>query len=159
MITTKIKIKQHLAEFMYGRYNNGDFNSPINISTREDLYHLMWNLMKKRPSDASPVDDGNLCLLLNPNHPGKNPGTYNYLDEISANIIQQKIEALFYLELHTRVEVNRMKGFPYTTIQVISLFMREYCIESISEDALIKNEYRHREKICRREKKRKYSKS
>lgn len=158
MIITTIQIKPHLAEFMYGLYNNGDFQSPINLSTLDDLYHLMWQLMKKRPVNKSPVDEGNISFILNPNHAGKNPGSYNYLDKISASIIELKIEALFFLKIHTRIEENRMNGYPVTNIQVISIFMREYCIESISEDALIKNEYRHREKTCRREKKRKYSK-
>lgn len=157
MITVKIQIKEHLAEYMYGKYCNGDTESPVKLSTMDDLYHLKWNLLRKRPKNHTPVDTGNLCFELNAYHEGKNPETYNYLDHLSTKIIESKIEALFFLELHTRVDENRQDGYPMTTQQIIHMFMCEYCIDSISEDALQKNIYRHNQKVARRKKKRNYT--
>ena len=156
MLTVRINIKQHLAEYMYGKYNNGDDTTPIKLSTKDDLYHLKWNLMRKRPKNQSPVDSGNLEFELNPSHTGKNPNSYNYLDKLSATILEQKIEALFFLELHTRVEDNRMDGYPHTTQGIIHMFMCEYCIDSITEDALQKRIYRNNQKISQKRKTRAY---
>jgi len=159
MITTKITIRPHLAEFLYGKYNNCDFDNPISFSTMDDIYHLTWMLMRKRPENCTPTDTGNVEIALDKNHEGKSRDTYNYLDHESQKIIDLKVEALFYLELHSRVEDNRMEGCPITTIQVIHSFMMDYSIESISEDALYKNDQRHREKTRKRRVRRIYNKS
>lgn len=158
MITTKINIRPHLAEFLYGKYNNCDFDSPISFSTMDDIYHLIWMLMRKRPANFSPIDTGNVIIYLDEKHEGKNPSVYNYLDDASQKIIDLKVEALFYLELHSRIEDNRMEGCPITTLQLIHAFMMDYSIESISEDALYKNDQRHREKTRKRRVRRIYNK-
>lgn len=159
MITTKINIKPHLAEYMYGKYNNCDDESPINLSEKDDLYHMMWQLMRKRPKNANPVDSGNLWLVLSEKHIGKDPNVYNYIDACCAELIECKIEALFFLELHQRTEENRMDGYPITTQKVVYMFLCEYGIESITEDALIKNDYRWQAKVRRKKKKRAYNSS
>jgi len=159
VITTKIKVKPHLAEYLYGKYNNCDSRCPINLPESDDLYHLMWQLMKKRPKNATPVDEGNLCLNLEEKHKGKDPSVYNFLDAGSAQIIESKIEALFFLELHQRTDENRRDGFPITTQQVVYMMLCEYGIESITEDALIKNDYRWQAKVRRNKRRRGYNRN
>lgn len=156
MMTVTVNVKKHLAEFLYGKYNNGDNKTPVKLSTKDDLYHMKWQLMRKRPVNVPLTDDGNLTFELDENHQGKSPLTYNYLDKQSTSIIEAKIEALMFMELHSRIDDNRMDGMPYTTQGVIHMFMCEYCIDSITEDALQKNIWRHNQKIARRKNRRKY---
>jgi hypothetical protein len=131
---------------------------PINLPESDDLYHMMWQLMRRRPNNVSPVDEGNLELVLNEQRVGKNPIAYNYLEQCSVEILELKIEALFFLELHQRIEENIMDGKPNTTQQVVYSFICEYGIHSITEDALIKHNYRRLAKCKRNQKKRSYNK-
>lgn len=159
MITSQITIRPHLAEYLYGKYNNGDRTMPIRIPSTDDLYHLVWMLVRKRPINVSPRDDGNVSIALEKDHIGKSPLVYNYLDEKSAKIIDLKIEALFFLELHSRIDENNMTGRSITTIQVIHAFMCDYEVDSISEDALVKNYYRWQDNIRKRQVRRRYRKT
>lgn len=153
MISIKICIDQYLAEYCIGKYNFGDKSTPVKFPTSDDLYHLLWQLMRKRPQCHSPIDEGNLEISLgSDNHRGKNPEVYNYLDEKSIRIIECKIKALFYMELHERIIDNIMKGKPKTTTEIVHFFMCDYEIDSISEDALIKNNYRLRQATNKRKK-------
>jgi hypothetical protein len=157
MLSTKITIRPHLAEYLYGKYNNGDNKSAIMFPTTDDIYHLIWQLMRKRPVNLSPVDEGNVIIALDERRQGKDPNVYNYLDKDSQEIIDLKIEALFFLELHCRLDENLRYGI-LTSQQVIHQFMCDYDIDSISEDALTKNNYRWRDKVRKRTVRRKYSK-
>lgn len=159
MITTKIKVKPHLAEYLYGKYNNCDSRTPVNLPESDDLYHMMWKLMKKRPKNATPVDEGNLWLVLNEKHKGKDPESYNFLDQSSVGLFACRIEALFFLELHQRTDENRRDGFPVTTQKVVYMMLCEYGIESITEDALIKNDYRWQAKVRRNKRRRGYNRN
>lgn len=159
MITIKFNLKDHLAEYLRGKYNNADDSNPISFPESDDLYHFIWQLMRKRPAGVSPVDHGNVWINLGDRRIGKDPKSYNYLEKVSIKMIGLKVEALFFMELHQRIDDNRYSGYPFTTIQIVHHFLCEYDITSISEDALIKNDYRWREKIRRRGKKRLYHKS
>lgn len=159
MITINIKLKEHLAEYLIGKYNKADLNTPISFPESDDLYHLLWQLMRKRPSGISPVDTGNVWIRLDDHRLGKDPLVYNYLEKTSIVILELKVEALFFMELHQRIDDNRYSGLPLSTIQVVHHFLCEYDINSISEDALIKNDYRWRDKVRRRGSKRSYKKN
>jgi hypothetical protein len=102
------------------------------------------------------VDRGNLEIALPDRRLGKSPETYNYLGERSQDLIQRKIENMFFAELHDELDGEKhQEGIPY--IVTVWKFICKYGIASITEDALLKDYYRWRQEVRRREK-RAYSK-
>lgn len=158
MISTRITISPYLAEYMIGKFNNF-VDEPLKLDPHSDLYCLIWDLMRKRPANASPVDTGNLSFYLPDRRVGKSPEVYNYLCPDSVILIEQHIKKLFNLELHQLLLDNHSNCRPIQDIQVIHKFMCTYGIDSISEDALVKNFYRWREATIKREKRREYART
>lgn len=155
MVTTKIEVKQHLAEYIHGKYNDC-MTGPVFLPDREDLYHVVYDLLEKRPVSCLP-DTGNLELGIPDRRIGKSPETYNYLGSRSCRIISQKIEVLFWAELHSLIDENKhLYGIQF--IETVAYFMRKYGIQSITEDALLKNYYRWRDKVRKKSKRRQYVK-
>jgi len=155
MIATKITIKQHLAEYLNGKYYNPD-NECVVLDDKLDLYHTIWNLTEKRPVNC-PIDSGNLTIGLPSRRIGKNPEVYNYLGERSVRIINKRVETLFFAELRQRLDDNKhQEGIEY--LDTVYEFINKYCIESITPDALLKDFYRWRDVVRKRKKKRSYRK-
>lgn len=148
MITTKIKIKEHLAEYIRGKYNNCA-DGPVNIPKEADLYIVIWDLMAKRPANAA-IDTGNLEIALPSRSVGKRPEYYNYLSLRSVKIIEKLIEGMMYAEIHHNLRVNKRAGLNF--IDTIHYFMQEYGITAISEDAFQKEFYRLRRNDFNRKK-------
>lgn len=160
-MTTRINIKSHLAEYCIGKWGT-EFTQPVEFPVHTELYVTVYNLTKKRPVDC-PLDYGNLEIIL-PNRKKdddlmirKNPEVYNYISQRGSNIIGRKIEIMFWAELHEMVDEHYHRyGVPYS--ESIYLFLAKYRVESISEDALIKNYQRWKENR-RKRKKRAYIRS
>ena len=53
MVTTKIEIKKHLAEYVHGKYNDC-MPGPVFLPDREDLYHVVYDLLERRPVSCLP---------------------------------------------------------------------------------------------------------
>ena len=157
MITTSISITPYLAEYLRGKYNNGA-DEPFRIPDNTDLYHVIWTLMSRRHQNQSPIDDGNLTIILPERRIGKDPEIYNYLSPRSAKIIETEIRRMFNRELHTAMDENDLNGHELNNLDIVHNFLCAYCIDSISEDALLKNFYRWRENIRKRKKRREYKK-
>ncbi len=165
MITTRIEIKPHLAEYAYGKFSMCQ-HEPVRFPSSLDIYHTIWDLLQKRPDNAG-VDTGNLEIVLPVSkkteerdgvYKGKDPVSYNYLGERAAKIIQRKLEVMMFAELHDLLDENKHKfGIEY--IETVYGFLNKYMINSISEDALIKNYYRWREVLRRKKLRRKYTKN
>lgn len=156
MIVTKINLTPYLAEYAYSIYNNGE-KSPVKIPDTSDLYHTIWQLMIRRPENHSFVDDGNFEIILPERRIGKDPQYFNYLSECAQKIIEKRIRLMFYAELHLSLLENENKGL-LTRLEMVHQFMCNYNINSISEDALLKNYYRWRESKRKRLKRRDYIK-
>lgn len=156
MIITSINISDYLAEFFIGKYNEGS-EGPVKIPDNTDVYHLVWQLMGKRPPTASIVSKGNLAIMLPDRRIGKDPMYYNFLSSRAAQMIEKRIKIEFNNDLHNILEQNEYQGRPLDNIEVIYAFMERYGIQSISEDALKKNYYRWKENV-RKRKKRAYTK-
>ena len=153
MITTSITVQPYLAEYLYGKYNNGSHDA-VKIPDTSDLYHLIWEYMAKRPKDVSPVDEGNLILSLPDRRIGKDPLVFNYLSERAAKGIEKFLKKMFNQELHDTLMDNDKQGHYLDNVDVVFRFLSQYGIESITSDALLKNYYRYREAL-RQKKKRK----
>lgn len=162
MTTTKINIKPHLAEYCYGKFS-GCSRDPVRFPHQLEIYHSIWDLMQKRPVNC-PVDTGNLEIFLpysskkDDNKKRKDPHIYNYISERAAKIIARKIEISMFAELHELLDENKY-GFGIDFKETVFLFMSRYAIDSITEDALIKNFYRWRNMVRKRRQRRKYSKN
>ncbi|WP_321517454.1 hypothetical protein [uncultured Bacteroides sp.] len=155
MITTKIQIKAHLAEYAHGKFAVDLTNTPVRFSDNLDIYHKIFDLLEKRPSNCS-RDCGNLEIILpDRREGGKSPETYNYLGLRSQQLVERKIEIMMFAEIHDLLDENKhVYGIDF--IDSVHYFMKKYCIESISEDAFLKNYQRWRDNQKRRSKKRSY---
>jgi hypothetical protein len=154
MITTKINIKEHLKEYLIGKFC-GCQESPVKFPDKLDIYHTIWNLTEKRPVNCPP-DSGNLEIILPDRREGKSPETFNYLGSRSHKIIERKIENLFLAELHDMLTEEKHR-YGITYIETIYNFMKKYNIVSISEETIWKDYYRWKIYV-RRRKKRGYEK-
>lgn len=141
MISTKINIKLHLAEYIRGKYNHSQ-EGPVSLPHDSDLYVIVWDLMAKRPVNAPVFDAGTLEIALPNLSYGKKPEYYNYLSPRAASLIEQYIEAILYAELHQRFREGKRKGITY--LDTAFHFKNEYGITGITEDAFLKDYYRFR---------------
>lgn len=154
MITTRINIKTHLAEYMQAKYANADGH--IELPNGDDLYITLYNLTSRRPINA-PIDTGNLSIVLPCRREGKHPEFWNYLSQRAARVIESKIELRFWADAHEYIDEQKHRyGIDYQTS--IEVFMHRYQITGISEDAIRKNYYRWKSKVRQRTEKRPYKK-
>lgn len=150
-ITTRIEVKPYLKEYLLGKFCAAE-EQPVRFPDKIDIYHLIWDLLEKRPVNA-PIDRGNLEIVLPHRTDGKSPFVYNYLGIRSQKRIEQRITIMMWSELHYFLDFNKHKlGVNY--INSIHYFMRKYSIDSLSEDAFLKNFYRWRGEMRRKAKKR-----
>lgn len=153
MITTRIQLPEHLREYMSAKCEC-DSGKAIRIPDKLDLYHYIYDLLEKRPTDH-PIDHGNLEIILPERSVGKRPESYNYLGIRSQRIIAKKIETMMWAEVHDLLDtMKHREGIDYK--DAVHLFICKYRIESLTEDAFLKDYYRWRGTVRRREK-RKYS--
>lgn len=156
MVTVKIEIKPHLVEYILGKYN-GCEPGAVRFPDKIDLYHTIYDFLEKRPSNVS-KDDGNLEIILPERSSGKKTSSFNYLGVRSVKIVEKKILVLFWAEVHDFLdEQKHRRGIEYKV--AVYSFVRKYNITSIDEGTLLKNYYRWRENIRKRNKRRKYQKS
>ena len=81
--------------------------------------------------------------------------TFNYLSGRAQKILGDKMRLMMWAELHDLMDENKhINGIQFK--ESVFMFMRKYAIDSITEDALLKNYQRWRDKQ-RRKKKRGYS--
>lgn len=143
MLPLPISIEPYLAEYYTAKYGKGD-SEPIRISDKSDLYHIIWQVMEKRPSNIPPVCHGNLVIMLPERRCGKDPLTYNYIGQRGLQLIEKRIRMEFNNDFHEYMERNEQHGRRLEIGDAIMMFMSKYELTSISEDALKKNYYRWR---------------
>lgn len=154
MITTKITVRPFLAEYAKTVFKVEGANY-IHFPDSYYLYHVVYNLMSIRPTNA-PIDSGNLEIALPHRSRGKDPETYNYISKTGQTIINKKLNRLFFAQMHDFVD-EQVNEYAQPINESVYLFMTHYNIQSISEDALLKSYYRWRTKVRNKIKKRKYT--
>ncbi len=154
MVTVKIQVEPYVAEYINGKYF--DFSAGcVRFPAGLDIYILIYDLLQKRPA-SRPIDVGNLQFMLPSRREGKDPEYYNFLSDRAQKILSDKMRLMMWAELHEVMDENKhLRGIMFK--DSVFMFMRKYGIESISEDALLKNYQRWRDKL-RRKKKRGYTK-
>lgn len=140
MITTKICVKNYIEQYITSLYG-----SPAQFPDDSDIYHTLYDLIVRRPSNARNIEVGNLIIKLPFRSLGKRPETYNYLSRKSRMLVAQKLSLYFWADVHDYLLSQKHKcGIPYITSAVE--FLEDHNITTISEDALIKNFYRWQKK-------------
>ncbi len=153
MMTIKITVEQYVAEYIYGKFYDSE-SGAVRFPSAMDIYILIYDLLQKRPVDH-PRDTGNLEFALPERREGKDPLTYNYLSGRAQKILGDKMRLMMWAELHDLMDENKhINGIQFK--ESVFMFLRKYNIESITEDALLKNYQRWRDKQ-RRKKKRGYT--
>lgn len=159
MTTVKINVDPAVAEYIRGRYYNHEVGA-VRFPPSSDIYIKIYDLLAKRPA-SNPIDSGNLEIALPDRREanytgGKDPQTYNYISHRAAEILAARFRLLMWAELHEYMdEEKHHNGTQYK--DAVFTFMQKYSIESITEDAMLKNYQRWRDKM-RRKQKRGYTK-
>ena len=149
MITVKTFAEPHVAEYIRGKFFDPE-SGTVRFPSGLDIYVLIYDLLQKRP-ERCPVDAGNLEFALPERRLGKDPMSYNYLSGRAQKMLSDKMRLMMWAELHDYMDENKhLNGIQFK--DSVFMFMRRYSIESISEDALLKNYQRWRDKLRRRKK-------
>jgi hypothetical protein len=106
MITAKITIKPHLREYVIGKFCGCDESIPVKFPDIYDIYILIWDLLAKRPVNT-PIDSGNLEIVLPERYGSKNPMYYNHIGYRSQRVIEKKIEVMMLAEFREYVELEK----------------------------------------------------
>lgn len=152
MVKIKIEVVPYVAEYIIGKYFDEEAGC-VHFPPGLDLYILLYDLLEKRPADVG-FDKGNLEFALpvrraEAGGKGKNPETYNYLSKRSAKMLGDKMHVMLWAELHDFMDENKhVHGILFK--DSAHQFLRKYEIDSISEDAVLKNYQRWRNKLRRR---------
>lgn len=142
-MTTRIRIKPHVSEYVRGKYAERNDEAPVQFPSHADIYYMIWDFLTKRPCGCG-RDEGNLEIVLPARHGSKPPAYYNYLGARAQKIIGRRLELMMWAEYRMHIEAERARGAQFLT--ATAQFMERYGIRSISEDAFQKNYYRYRRK-------------
>jgi hypothetical protein len=154
MTSIWLSIKPVYAEYLNAKYFNSEKQAVV-LPAHLNLYHIIWDLMQKRPSSAKVELSGNLRLFLPKRKIGKSPEYYNYISSVGVSEINRCIEQMFYAELFQLISYNRYK-FGNKISKCVELFQHKYNLKSISSDALVKR-YQRYNNLVNPHSKRKYS--
>ena len=85
---------------------------PVRFADHLDVYHLVYNLLEKRPVNC-PRDNGNLEIVLPDRRQGdvpggKSPERFNYLGQRSQGIINKKLK----LMMRELIDFQILRIFP-----------------------------------------------
>ena len=137
-ITTKIKIKEYLREFLISLYK-GD---PVRFPNDSDLLATLHDVRVKRPKNAPRSDDNNMEIIIPYQKVGKNARTHNWISARGEKEIEKKAHTLFTCTLNDYVNRMRLKGYEYQA--AVEMFADLHNITAISLDGLKKKNYRLR---------------
>ena len=122
MVTIKINIKKHLEQYLRGKFN-GCRDGAIVLPDHLDLYHVLFDLMSRRPEEC-PLDCGTFEIALPDRRCGKDPAYYNYLSERSQRIMQ--------MLRNTSKELSMLKVFfVLCEFMILRRFLRMPCLRII----------------------------
>ena len=147
MTTATIQIEPYVAEYIRGKFFDAEYGA-VHFPPGSDIYVTIYDLMERRPKTVG-RDRGNLTFCLpdrrDANHRGgKSPETYNWFSEDSVKILERRMRVMMWAELHdTLDEAKHLRGIKFT--ESVYVFMRRYDLQSITEDALLKNYQRWRD--------------
>lgn len=110
MVTIKIQVEQHVAEYIRGKYFDPEVGA-VRFPSSLDIYILIYDLLQKRPIN-SPLEFGNLEFALPDRREanmagGKSPEQFNYLSARAAKRLGDKMRLMMWAELHDLMDENK----------------------------------------------------
>lgn len=164
-----VRMEKYLVEYLTSKYNVHPDTGGVHFPPGSDLYVLIWDLM--RPSrekdegmDACTLTEGELIVHLpcsgkkTKGISRKSPEYWNFLSMDAQREIRGAVSLLFNYEFHQFMLKNEESGRTRQIREAVNDFIRKYRIRSISEDGLLKNFMRYRQKLVP-SKKRKYTRN
>lgn len=157
MVIAKIAIDPAVAEYARGRYGANE-RGVVKFPPSSDLYVMIYDFMERRPINR-PLDSGNFAFFLPDRREanragGKAPEYFNYISEDAAARIEERLRRLMWADFHDYMDRGKhCHGKQYKDL--VWQFMEQYGIQSLTEEALLKNYQRWRYKIGRTVKKEK----
>jgi len=154
MITTKIQVEAYLAEYIRGKYWDASVGA-VRFPAGSDIYVTIYDLMQKRPVGVG-MDVGNLEFCLPDRRTaneagGKSPEQYNHISHRGVRLLERRFKTMMWAELHDTMDENKhLRGMQF--IDTVYAFRCRYGIESLSEDAMLKNYQRWRDCLRRKAK-------
>jgi len=143
MYTVRFFIRPYLAEYVSLKYSWPQ-KSACKIPPSSELHVLFLELLSRRPIGAG-RETGNIEFILPNRDSGKRTATYNYLSGRSQRKIEQYLYVMFWAEFHRFTEYQiHVKG--ESLLVSTLLFKSKYSIDSLSQDAFIKNYQRWRDR-------------
>lgn len=159
MVKTRITVDAYIAEYARGKYWDASAQA-VRFPSHTDIYEYVYNVLRRRPRNASPIDRGNLEIVLPDKHEGdlsygKSPEQFNYISERGSMLLNKRLKSMFWAEVHEAMDEGKhIRGLQYKDIAY--MFVCRYDISSISDDSLMKNYQRWRDNM-RRQRKRSYT--
>ncbi len=153
METIKFKIRPYLAEYLMAKYaedpapDNELEESAAHFGRCEELYCLLYDLLKMKPKNASPPVEHNIVVAIPCKRNGKDPKIYNYISTRGVKEFDSHVKLMFDMELHHVIYKNIHQGRKKRNIDVVHEFIDRYNLKSISADGLLKNFNRHNRKV------------
>ena len=154
MITTRFMVEPVVAEYITAKYYD-ETVGVVRFPASLDICLVIRDLVSLRPEDAG-IDRGNLEIALPDTREGraslgKNPQRYNYISERAAKILNKRMKLMLWADLHHTMDENKhLRGIQFK--DSVYMFMTRYGIQSLSEDALLKNYQRWRDDLRRSQK-------
>lgn len=149
IITTKIRLKPYLKEFLIHFYGE----EPIRFPQDSDLLVFLHVYRSKPPRIKPQMDEANTEIVVPFQKSGRDPRTYNHLGKRAQIELQRKVHTLFCATLNDYV-ANKVHVEHLSWQAAIELFAEEYEIVGISLEGLKQKNYRDRDgKRFRRENK------
>lgn len=150
-ITTKIKLKTYLKEFLISLY--GD--EPLIFPQNSDLLIFLHTFRMKPPKKrvTIPEEETNTTIIIPFQKMGRDSRTYNYLGRRAQIELQKKVHTLFCVTLNDYI-AQKVHIEHLSWQAAIELFAEEFEITGISLEGLKQKNYRDRDgKRFRRENK------
>lgn len=143
MYSIRLQVRPYLAEYCSRKYS-WPVSSACKVPPSSELYFLFLDLLSVRPPGA-PIDRGNLEFILPNRSAGKRPDRFNYLSGRSQERLEQYLYVMFWAEFHRYAEYQiHVRG--ESLLMSVLLYKSKYCIESLSQEAFIKNYQRWRDR-------------
>lgn len=141
-----IHVEPYLAIYAKKKFAKDPATGAIKIPDTFDLYHCVWQVMRRRPMDTKPLGDENLQIWLPARRCAegvtqKNPAYWNYISPRGARHVENQLRRLFNWEFHHYCEENLAMGV--SKVDTVRNFIRQYGFSLDSEDALLKNLQRY----------------
>lgn len=140
MYSIQLNVKPFIAEYIAHKYRDRN-ESAIVIPSNTEIYCMLLDLLRPRP-EVCPLIRGNLEITLPHKGYGKRVEKYNYLSLRSQQKIENYMTTMMWADFHRHMDFLVHQRC-CTKIKAVEIFIAQFGITTLSEDAFVKNYYRY----------------